>query len=213
MEPEKTPASQAGAASPLSGMLSALLSNPEMLRQIQAVFGNTASSAGTAGAMGTAGATDMAGATAASGTPSGSGTEGGAENDANGSAEGSTADSNLAGALGSLLAGLSAGAPPSSGDGSDSVRTGGIPADGLSAVLANPELMAKLPQVMAMLGPMLGGNEAKPPAPHHHHERSPEECRNDLLLALKPFLSPERRNAVDAIMRISKLGSVLRQMK
>ena len=92
--------------------------------------------------------------------------------------------------------------------------------DGLSAVLSNPELMARLPQVMAMLrGNADAGStgtrnqpsfalSGKPPA-----KQSPEDSRNHLLLALKPFLSKERRDAVDIILRISQLGTVLRQMK
>ena len=91
----------------------------------------------------------------------------------------------------------------------------GVPADGLASVLENPELMAKLPQIMSMLGPMLStptvgvGSPASPRPPR----RSPEDCRNDLLLALKPFLSPERCRAIDTLLRISRLGNVLRQMK
>ena len=36
-------------------------------------------------------------------------------------------------------------------------------ADGLGAVLSNPELMAKLPQIMAMLRPMMEQQTAAPP--------------------------------------------------
>ena len=91
----------------------------------------------------------------------------------------------------------------------------GIPSDGLASVLENPELMAKLPQIMSMLGPMLStptvgvGSPSSPRPPR----RSPEDCRNDLLLALKPFLSPERCRAIDTLLRISRLGNVIRQMK
>ena len=84
-------------------------------------------------------------------------------------------------------------------------------ADGLAAVLADPQMMAKLPQMVAVLGPLLGSggsNQATPP-----REKNAEACRNDLLLALKPFLSPERCHAIDTMLRISKLGSVIRQIK
>ena len=99
------------------------------------------------------------------------------------------------------------------------------PADGLGAVLSNPELMAKLPQVMAMLRPMMeqaGSGSAEdtgtdrhtdpqatvPPTP----EKSPADRRAALLIALKPFLSEDRRNTVDAMLRISALGDVLRRL-
>lgn len=84
-------------------------------------------------------------------------------------------------------------------------------ADGLASVLANPQMMAMLPQIMAMLGPMLGANENG--SASRKQEKTPEACRNDLLLALKPFLSPERCHAIDTMLRISKLGNVIRQIK
>ena len=78
--------------------------------------------------------------------------------------------------------------------------------DGLGAVLSNPELMAKLPQVMAMLRPMTEQTSASPP------QKKAETDRSALLLALKPFLSEDRRNAVDAMLRLSALGDVLRRI-
>ena len=51
-------------------------------------------------------------------------------------------------------------------------------ADGLGAVLSNPELMAKLPQIMAMLRPMMG---SRPPRPRRSRatkaRRQPEKRR------------------------------------
>lgn len=95
-------------------------------------------------------------------------------------------------------------------------------ADGISRVLANPEMMAKLPQVMSMLAPMM--QQAKPmqevsvpasaPAISSHggKEYDRRNCRNDLLLALKPFLSPERCRAIDMLLGLSRLGDVLQKM-
>ena len=89
-----------------------------------------------------------------------------------------------------------------------------IPSDGLATVLSNPELLAKLPDVMAMLKPMQAANGSLQAPPSEKAERrSREDCRNDLLLALKPFLSPERCQAVDAMLRISKLGTVISRIK
>lgn len=99
--------------------------------------------------------------------------------------------------------------------------------DGLGAVLSDPELLAKLPQVMAMLRPMM--EQAAPPsaappsaAPPTDAPaaaalspvagKQPTDNRTALLLALKPFLSEDRRNAVDAMLRISALGDVLRRL-
>ena len=94
--------------------------------------------------------------------------------------------------------------------------------DGLGAVLSDPELLAKLPQVMAMLRPMM--EQAAPPSAAPPTDapaaaalspvagKKPTDNRTALLLALKPFLSEDRRNAVDAMLRISALGDVLRRL-
>ena len=86
--------------------------------------------------------------------------------------------------------------------------------------------MAKLPAVIAMLRPMLEGN-AEATTKDLTEERaitagadvtpppvkpSQERCRKDLLLALKPFLSKERCEAVDMILRLSTLGALLKQL-
>lgn len=105
-------------------------------------------------------------------------------------------------------------------------------ADGLSSVLSNPALMAKLPEVMAMLKPMLSASDgdktddaesnAETPsdtpaedaaiAVSASKKRPPTDCRDDLLLALKPFLSPGRCEAVDTIIRLSRLSAVLKHL-
>ena len=108
----------------------------------------------------------------------------------------------------------------------------GIPSltDGLGAVLSNPELMAKLPQIMAMLRPMLeqqpaadsttgaspAAAQTAPAGPAVPAIATPQKKATDrrtaLLVALKPFLSDDRKNAVDAMLRISALGDVLRRL-
>ena len=80
--------------------------------------------------------------------------------------------------------------------------------DGISSVLSNPDLLAKLPQVMEVLKPMLGQAQA-PSAPK---PPSPEEERDRLLLSLCPFLSKERQETLEAILKLSKLGEVLKQL-
>ncbi|MBQ9131910.1 MAG: hypothetical protein IJX62_05525 [Clostridia bacterium] len=92
---------------------------------------------------------------------------------------------------------------------------GSIPMDGLSAILSNPAMLEKLPQMMAMLKPMMASMTPAPAAStgEPRREKSMADCRDDLLCALKPFLSPERCEAVDSIIRIAKLGIVLKQLK
>lgn len=91
-------------------------------------------------------------------------------------------------------------------------------ADGISRVLSDPQMMAKLPEVMKMLAPMMqqgGSLGTSVPAvamPEPKGERDRRGCRNDLLLALKPFLSPERCRAIDMLLGLSRLGDALQKM-
>ncbi len=96
-------------------------------------------------------------------------------------------------------------------------------ADGISRVLSNPEMMAKLPDVMKMLAPMMQQAQSAQgasaptsvpasakPVPGGGYDR--RGCRNDLLVALKPFLSPERCRAIDMLLGLSRLGDALQKM-
>ena len=93
-------------------------------------------------------------------------------------------------------------------------------ADGISRVLNNPEMMAKLPDVMRMLAPMMQNSAplqgAALPAStvplQDGDGKDRRRCRNDLLLALKPFLSPERCRAIDMLLGLSRLGDALQKM-
>ncbi len=98
-----------------------------------------------------------------------------------------------------------------------------VVADSISRVLSNPEMMAKLPEVMKMLAPMMqqmqSAQAASAPtsvpvsaAPSHGADRDRRGCRNDLLVALKPFLSPERCRAIDMLLGLSRLGDALQKM-
>lgn len=83
------------------------------------------------------------------------------------------------------------------------------PVDGLAAVLGDPALMEKLPSMIAVLKPLMNTI----PTPKASNSSSPAECRDQLLLSLKPFLSSERRDAVDQILRLAKLGAVFKQLR
>lgn len=89
------------------------------------------------------------------------------------------------------------------------------PIDGLSALLSNPQAMEKLPQVIAAIRPMMAASptEEKSVATAASASAESAACRDRLLLALKPFLSPGRCEAVDAILQISRLGAVFKQIR
>jgi hypothetical protein len=77
-------------------------------------------------------------------------------------------------------------------------------AEGLSAALSDPVLMAKLPEVVAALASVSGAERPK---------KAPHDKRTALLLALRPYLSESRCEAIDYITRIGKLGDVLKNLK
>lgn len=98
---------------------------------------------------------------------------------------------------------------------SDSVVTQAA-SDGIARVLSDPAMMAKLPQIMELVKPMLAASaENKDAVPAHAPHRLSQDahCRNELLLALKPFLSKERAAAVDTILRLAQLGNALQTLK
>ena len=99
----------------------------------------------------------------------------------------------------------------------------GAVADGISRVLSNPEMMAKLPEVMKMLAPMMQPSQSSTgesvsvsdtsvTSAHAGGGHDRRGCRNDLLVALKPFLSPERCRAIDMLLGLSRLGDALQKM-
>ena len=112
----------------------------------------------------------------------------------------------------------------------DAHPPGNAAPSGLASVLSNPGLLSKLPEVMATLAPILSGNtegigenntERK-----NHNERAENNAsstptasiktdvpgrahRTALLCALKPYMSPRRREAIDYIIKIDRIGDLL----
>ena len=81
-----------------------------------------------------------------------------------------------------------------------------------SAVPAiTPEMMAKLPQMMTALAPLVqsgGGSEDKSQDPGKEGAADAEK-RKKLLLALRPYLSEGRRDAVDGILKVTEMTDLL----
>ena len=84
--------------------------------------------------------------------------------------------------------------------------------DGFSTLLKDPSFIEKLPTMIAMLKPVLESNAPPKQAPDRHEKKRDYDAKDELLLALKPFLSKERCEAVDTIIRLSKLGNVLKHL-
>lgn len=82
---------------------------------------------------------------------------------------------------------------------------------GLSSVLSNPEIMSKLPDMIAVLKPMLS-SQAGASVPHPPKNKTPADNRTALLLALKPYLDPKRCEAVDYLMKLNRLTDILKNL-
>ena len=124
---------------------------------------------------------------------------------------------NLSSMLGEV--GTSRGASSEAGSAPPAPAVDSAMTDGISRVLSNPDMLAKLPDVMRMLAPMMqqastaSQETSVVAAPlHHDKEHDRRHCRNDLLLALKPFLSEERCRAVDMLLGLSRLGDALQKL-
>lgn len=68
------------------------------------------------------------------------------------------------------------------------------------------QLVEKLPEVISALSPLIKNESAS----HDKiHGNSAVSHRNDLLRALKPYLSDGRRQLIDKIMQLSKVGELV----
>ena len=99
-----------------------------------------------------------------------------------------------------------AGAPASAGGGAAKTASAGeaSAAEGTSAPAAAapngaipPDVLAKLPEMMAVLGK--GGSGTNTPAARE------AENRRRLLSALKPYLNPARKDAVESILKVTQI--------
>ena len=105
------------------------------------------------------------------------------------------------------------------------------PADsaGILSSLLSTDVLSKLPQLISTFKPILElmGNTAPPkvskatepsqaptlPAHPSASARSrSEEDRSALLCAMKPYLSRDRQNAIDYIIKLSRLGDILKTL-
>lgn len=76
-----------------------------------------------------------------------------------------------------------------------------LPVGGSAFGALPPELLGKLPMLMGTLGPMLGKADGK------------KDEKTALLLALKPYMSPERCDAIDKLIMLGRIGEVMKQLR
>ena len=81
-----------------------------------------------------------------------------------------------------------------------------------------PEMMAKLPEMMTALAPLVGrgGHGGHGASGGHGGEgKTPSEAekRKKLLAALRPYLNENRRGAVDSILKVTEMTDLLEGLK
>ncbi len=70
----------------------------------------------------------------------------------------------------------------------------------------------KIPELMATLGPVLSGLQKNRSEPSGAKAQNTPDHRAALLCALKPYLSRERCEAIDYIIKFSRLSDVLKNL-
>lgn len=78
---------------------------------------------------------------------------------------------------------------------------GGTSGDALPFSLP-PELLGKLPALLSTLGPVMNGKDT-----------GVKDEKTALLLALKPYMSPQRCDAIDKLIMFGRLGQIMQQLR
>lgn len=102
----------------------------------------------------------------------------------------------------------------------------------LSSLLSNPELLSKLPELISVISPLMSSitsqnNSILPTAPSKpsviasdsasasvsaHAPNRELQNRSALLCALKPYLKKDRQEAIDYMIKLSRLGDILKTL-
>ena len=77
----------------------------------------------------------------------------------------------------------------------------------IDSLISNPDIMAKLPDVISVIKPLMSNTNPE------RKKNSSFDKRMGLLMAMKPYLSPKRCEAIDYIARMSKLSETVKGLK
>ncbi|MBR2334844.1 MAG: hypothetical protein IKA62_01320 [Clostridia bacterium] len=108
----------------------------------------------------------------------------------------------------------------------------GVSGDIFSSLLSNPDLLMKLPSIISAAKPIIemmsqpkqqassetatvsAGSVLKPSQPSQpsHHASHLTDNRTALLCAMKPYLSDDRRRVIDYIVKLGRLGDILKTL-
>lgn len=124
--------------------------------------------------------------------------------------------------LSELIKSVMASTPPESPplkDAGTSQSRGNDPPDIISSLLSNPELLSKLPTLMSSVKPIIeilgkGQSPKASASPNTDEKKEPpiSDRRSALLCAMKPYLSHDRQVAIDYIIKLSRLGDILKTL-
>lgn len=78
---------------------------------------------------------------------------------------------------------------------------------GIDSLLTNPDIMSKLPEVISVIKPLVSNEKGE------EIKNTSFDKRMGLLMAMKPYLSPKRCEAIDYIARMSKLSETFKGLK
>ena len=78
---------------------------------------------------------------------------------------------------------------------------------GIDSLLSNPDIIAKLPEVISVIKPLMSNQQPQ------KSKNTSFDKRMGLLMAMKPYLSPKRCEAIDYIARMSKLSETVKGLK
>ena len=111
----------------------------------------------------------------------------------------------------------------------------GTSGDIFSSLLSNPDILMKLPSIISAAKPIIemmsqtkqqasseaatisAGSVLKPSQPSQpsqpsHHASHLTDNRTALLCAMKPYLSDDRRRVIDYIVKLGRLGDILKTL-
>lgn len=77
-----------------------------------------------------------------------------------------------------------------------------------------PEMLARLPQMMSAMAPLLSGMQGKDGEKSDGGkggEAGDAERRKRLLAALRPYLSSQRKDAIDSILKVTEMTDLISQ--
>ena len=97
--------------------------------------------------------------------------------------------------------------PPPEPDSTEKAESASATAPSIDSLLSNPDIMAKLPEVISVIKPLMSGGKAEVKS------NGRLDRRMGLLMAMKPYLSPKRCEAIDYITRMSKLAETVKGLK